>query len=611
MATRYVWEKFNTIKALSEVSNKQMSVSGTLIDDSIADHEYTGILNVKTKSSFADSNDLDVIRTRMQNFVNGAISGTQSSFGVTSTGDGYFSGGNSPYACFTDDNNKSIIPTSGTGWYKVMITSNGRPAPISWIGGTTTGSNVTATFSTNLLVFEMADSKGSTSYGNVSSSKASTYPSNGISGSNWYVSKGSDNIDPVSLTYTDPVDAGAEIGLTITPSAGTTLGGTITYTIQTTVNGEDWYDAGTTTATTFTVTVPQDAVIWNVRVFAKDDTGFTSDTYVYGNGVDTWVTVNHIGFAPDSGSLGYLTSKNLLAVSVSHDSETTYSLEAKLDETSVFTKADCSTTTAVMITLTDEQWQAVTEEDEHTLDVTATFTSGAQTKNYTFKKFTYDDTSLAGVMAGTAKAIRIKRDYATQILGRNFPKEIIKVDNPINTNALKASTASEAQVFSGYTFFSGDSELRTGIAMSQETNVTADNIPAGITAYNKDGQFISGNGSGVFKYQKVSFYTSDNDEAGKTYTYNTDFKIYAVAFDSSNTNYGCATVTDYVGTSSLGKGIIVGDKTQMAVGYLMSGQGAIVWVITKVSDTQVTARCLGAGINGAGSTTIDLYIIGG
>ena len=453
-------------------------------------------------------------------------------------------------------------------------------------------------------------SKGPTSQGKASSASSSAY-STGKNGGSWYVSLGSDNIDPVSLTYTDPVDAGAEIGLTITPSAGTTLGGTITYTIQTTVNGEDWYDAGTTTATTFTVTVPQDAVIWNVRVFAKDDTGFTSDTYVYGNGVDTWVTVNHIGFAPDSGSLGYLTSKNLLAVSVSHDSETTYSLEAKLDETSVFTKADCSTTTAVMITLTDEQWQAVTEEDEHTLDVTATFTSGVQTRNYTFHKFTYDDTSLAGVMAGTAKAIRIKRDYATQILGRNFPKEIIKVDNPINTNALKASTASEAQVFSGYTFFSGDSELRTGIAMSQETNVTADNIPAGITAYNKDGQFISGNGSGVFKYQKVSFYTSDNDEAGKTYTYNTDFKIYAVAFDSSNTNYGCATVTNHVGTSSLGKGIIVGDKTQMAVGYLMSGQGSIVWVITKVSDTQVTARCLGAGINGAGSTTIDLYIIGG
>lgn len=529
MATRYVWEKFNTIKALSEVSNKQMSVSGTLIDDSIADHEYTGILNVKTKSSFADSNDLDVIRTRMQNFVNGAISGTQSSFGVTSTGGGYFSGGNSPYACFTDDNNKSIIPTSGTGWYKVMITSNGRPAPISWIGGTTTGSNVTATFSTNLLVFEMADSKGSTSYGNVSSSKASTYPSNGISGSNWYVSKGSDNIDPVSLTYIDPVDAGAEIDLTITPSAGTTLGGTITYTIQTTTNGEDWYDAGSTTATTFTVTVPEDAVIWNVRVFAKDDTGFTSDTYVYGNGVDTWVTVNHIGFAPDSGSLGYLTSKNLLAVSVSHDSETTYSLEAKLDETSVFTKADCLTTEAVMITLSDEQWQAVTEEDEHTLDVTATFTSGVQTRNYTFHKFTYDDTSLAGVMAGTAKAIRIKRDYATQILGKNIPKEIIKVDNPINSNALKASTASEAQVFSGYTFFSGDSELRTGIAMSQETNVTADNIPAGITAYSKDGQFISGNGSGVFKTQSGSISVSAYDEGSKSITCGFTIKM-AVAY---------------------------------------------------------------------------------
>lgn len=380
-------------------------------------------------------------------------------------------------------------------------------------------------------------SKGTTSKGNVSSASASAY-TEGKSGNVWYESKGSDNIDPVSLTYTDPVDAGAEIDLTITPSAGTTLGGTITYTIQTTVNGEDWYDAGTTTGTTFTVTVPQDAVIWNVRVFAKDDTGFTSDTYVYGNGVDTWVTVNHIGLAPDSGDLGYLTSKNLLAVSVSHDSETTYSLEAKLDNVSVFTQADCSTTAAVIITLDDEDWEELSEEDEHTLDVTATFTSGAQTRNYTFHKFTYDDTSLSGVMAGTAKAIRIKRDYATQILGKNFPKEIIKVDNPINTNALKASTASEAQVFAGYTFFSGDSKLRTGIAMSQETNVTADNIPVGITAYNKDGQFIAGNGSGVFKTQSGSMTVSATGNYPASQTITCDFTIkMAVVYASGGYQY--------------------------------------------------------------------------
>lgn len=341
--------------------------------------------------------------------------------------------------------------------------------------------------------------KGSTGYGNVSSENSGAYPANGASGSYWYVSLGSDTIDPTALSYTDPVKAGGTVNLTITTSSGIVHGGTVTYTIQTTTNGEDYYDAGTTTGTTFAVTVPQDAAIWNVRVYAKDDTGFVSSTYVYGNNVPTWVTVIQSEIVPASGDLGYLTSKNIVALGVSNPNETTYSISANLNGSPCFSVSDVPIDTATFITLEDETWESIPQETEQTLDVIITFTSSTDTRNYTFKKFTYDDASLEGVMEGTARAIRIKREYQTQILGKNLPKEIIKLDNPINSSGLKEATASEAQVFKGYTFFAGDSELREGTALSTPTTATAADIVSGKTAYNDLGQILTGSGIGKIK----------------------------------------------------------------------------------------------------------------
>ena len=450
------------------------------------------------------------------------------------------------------------------------------------------------------------DAKGSTSYGNISTGTASSYPANGIDGNYWYVSLGSDNIDPTALTYTDPVNPGGEINLTITPSSSASLGGTITYTIQTTTNGTDYYDQGTTTGTTFKVTVPENAIIWNVRVFAKDNTGFVSNTYVYGNGETEWVTVNQTGIMPlDETDLGYLLGTDITPFLVSNSSYTGNAVQISgtiTDPTAsggtALATISASTTvgTAVMLTITDEEREDFEEDKEYKISITATISTGASSTTtaevtYTIKKFDYDDTTLEGVMAGTAKAIRIRRQYNTQIVGKNFPKEIIKDQRQIDENYLHLATASQAQVLNGYTFFAGDPELKTGTALSVQTdvapenlfngkkaykndgslvtgtalsqvtdvaainlfngikaytssgqlitgtalsqsvNVTANNIPTGVTAYNQAGKVITGNGSEVLKYSEHAHQFNQNSTS-ITFTCSFTIKI-AIAYMSS------------------------------------------------------------------------------
>lgn len=334
--------------------------------------------------------------------------------------------------------------------------------------------------------------KGSTSYGKVSANNYGAYPENTYNGDVWYVVLDPDFIDPDMVSYSGEIRPGETIKLTITPSSGNIHGGTITYTVQTTTNGKDYYDVGTTTDTTFSVTIPNDAVIWNVRVRAKDNMGYTSDTYIYGNGIDTWVTVVRSGMNPVSGDLGYITSKNLVAVSVSHVSDQTFSISATLDDEPCFSQTDLPISNAVMITLEDNVWNELSEENVHTLVVQASFTNLTEERTYTFKKFDYDNSSLEGVMDGIAKAVRIKRNYETQILGKNIPIEIAKIDNPVTSEDLAHTTAEESHVFEGYTFFSKDRTIKTGSALSEPANVTAQRMFTGTTAYNKQGKLITG-----------------------------------------------------------------------------------------------------------------------
>lgn len=342
------------------------------------------------------------------------------------------------------------------------------------------------------VVQQLVYSKGDNSYGNASSTNASAYVSNGKVGDYWYVSKGSDNIDPTALTYSDAVTAGQNVTLTIAPSTGTTLGGNISYVIQTTTNGADWYDAGETSETSYTVTVPTDAIVWNVRVYAKDDTGFTSSTYIYGNGVTDYVNVIRVGIAPDSGDIGYIVSPQVMFVSVNTDTD--YTFTVKLDGETL--SSSSSSSTIQHIILSEEKFNSLKEETKYTLTVEIVQKDATITRTYTFWKFTYDSTTTEGVWTGIGRAIRIRRKAQSQILGASAPKEIIKIDNPVSTQELQAATATPDKVVKGYTFYARNNELKTG-TLSGMTKVTQLSINDRISS------------------------TSNN--ATKTYTINTDF----------------------------------------------------------------------------------------
>lgn len=58
---------------------------------------------------------------------------------------------------------------------------------------------------------------------------------------------------------------------------------------------------------------------------------------------------------------------------------------------------------------------------------------------------------------------------------------------------LALATATEDTVFNGKTFYAGSKVLRTGRALATATNVTAAKMFAGVTAYNQQGQLITGN----------------------------------------------------------------------------------------------------------------------
>lgn len=119
-------------------------------------------------------------------------------------------------------------------------------------------------------------SKGSTSYGDVASSGSGTYPTNSYSGNYWYVYKGSDTIDPTAVSYdASTVIAGETVSVTISPSSGNSYGGTITYSVEVNVDETGWEPYTETTSTSFTFTIPEDAVSWRCRVKARDNLGFT------------------------------------------------------------------------------------------------------------------------------------------------------------------------------------------------------------------------------------------------------------------------------------------------------------------------------------------------
>ena len=124
-------------------------------------------------------------------------------------------------------------------------------------------------------------SKGSLN-GTISSISSSTYPTDGTSGSYWYTYQGSDVIDPNGVTLSL---SGSNVAATVNAHSNS-YGGTISYQYEySTDGGSSWTTAATTSNTTYNISIPSNAKSIIVRVKAQDNYGFTSNTYIYSNGI--------------------------------------------------------------------------------------------------------------------------------------------------------------------------------------------------------------------------------------------------------------------------------------------------------------------------------------
>lgn len=109
----------------------------------------------------------------------------------------------------------------------------------------------------------------------------------------------------------------------------------------------------------------------------------------------------------------------------------------------------------------------------------------------------------------------------------------------VELSDLALATATEDTVLNGKTFYAGNTkEIRTGTALNQTTNVTANNLPSGITAYNNLGEFITGNGSGILKMKLgavtvANRYTSVDGDPLSFASISCDFQIKGFAISGT------------------------------------------------------------------------------
>ena len=100
----------------------------------------------------------------------------------------------------------------------------------------------------------------------------------------WSVYRGSDTIDPISVSYLeDTLYSGDFVTAQVEPCAPV-YGGTVSYQYEYSIDGGNiWAKFGNkTTETSLKILIPEEAERFRVRVLASDNYGFTSLTYVMG-----------------------------------------------------------------------------------------------------------------------------------------------------------------------------------------------------------------------------------------------------------------------------------------------------------------------------------------
>ena len=139
-------------------------------------------------------------------------------------------------------------------------------------------------------------SKGSlVSY--VSSNSSDTYPEDGTSGSYYYSYLCCNYFDPTAVALTANPVAGASATIKVTPRSNSY--GTVSYLYQYSTNGGSSYTTiATSSATSYSFSVPSGATSIKVRVRAQDNIGFTSSTYVESS---TYTVNQYTSYAGASG----------------------------------------------------------------------------------------------------------------------------------------------------------------------------------------------------------------------------------------------------------------------------------------------------------------------
>lgn len=274
--------------------------------------------------------------------------------------------------------------------------------------------------------YERGDKKTDT----LSTNNSNRYPKDGYKNGYWYIYKGADTIDPAAVSYdASTVVAGEIVTVTISPSSGNKYGGTITYSVETNTDEAGWEPYIETTATTFTFTIPEDAVSWRVRVKVRDNMGFSSSTYVYGNNAaDDPTTVIHpsiFAVIPEDKNLGFVSTSSIVSYLVTTDDNVDYTISVSLNGTDIYSATESPK--ARTLTIPDENWEALSLEQVHTVVMLITQGDKQIERTFRFKKFLYSYDTLYDLFTGIAKATRIKRAYNKQLVAAEFPNEILKI----------------------------------------------------------------------------------------------------------------------------------------------------------------------------------------
>lgn len=283
-------------------------------------------------------------------------------------------------------------------------------------------------------------SKGSTSYGNISSGSSGAYPANSYSGNYWYISKGSDTIDPVSVSYSSSIQGGQTVAITINPSTGNVYGGTIKYKVEYQLNGGSWKVANSgTTNTNLSILVPAGTQTFRARATASDDAGFTSTTTVTG------ATVNVVNNAApvincETSSLGEIAEPFSVTYSVSDEDGDTMTITEKIDGTVIRSYSAPSGSSGEQTFSPNAMQWLTTLNSSHTATITAddgkggvtthsiSFTRAVHTMTVTLEEPMETDAAITKCVVNIARNLPADAEWSLLVTNNAFDPEPVWED---------------------------------------------------------------------------------------------------------------------------------------------------------------------------------------